>query len=67
MILNITHQGTVKEFNLGPVELLDDNDVVRVAEELTGETYPNYVVDRFGSTIYLRPKVPFGGTFKGEF
>ncbi len=66
MILNITFNGQVKEFNLGEVTL-DDNDVRRVAEELTGETYPNYVVDRFGTTVYLRPKVPFGGTFKGEF
>jgi hypothetical protein len=62
MILNITHNGQAKEFNLGDVQL-DDNDVHRVAEELTGETYPNYVIDRYGSTIYLRPKVPFGGEF----
>ena len=63
MILNITYQGTSADHEVEGLDHLTDDDIRMVATEVA-KLPPNslnlYVVDRFGTTVYVRPKVPFG-------
>lgn len=78
-VLNITHNGMSADVELDLVDV-SDNDIRRIAveivrsggvgnpiEDLPGNSFDNYVVDRLDDAnhegekrIYLRPKVPFG-------
>ena len=73
-MLNITFNGLSADYPLELDAHITDADVRRIAVEVvrsgavTGLHVPhvadgafdNFVVDRMGQRIYLRPKVPFG-------
>jgi len=71
-MLSITYEGRSADIEVDP--RISDDDVMRTAVEvvrvghgdlgplpnLPDTAFRYFVIDRFGSTIYLRPKVPFG-------
>lgn len=73
-IINITYNGVSADYPLDAAVALSDADVRRiavevvraggvrgiVAENLADGAFDNFVVDRLGDKIYLRPRVPFG-------
>lgn len=63
MILNLTYNGISTNYELQGLMGLTDDDIRRVAEEISGlgeGGLASFVVDRTQDTFYVRPKVPFG-------
>lgn len=63
MTLNLIHNGSSLTHTLEGLEGMNDADIKRVTEEvnhLPEGSLVYYVVDKFETTIFVRPKVPFG-------